>query len=1102
MNRMFRRKKRSRRITGRETTMTATGIPIAKVTRPLLSWMVPRSRLFSLLGKGGGGAIVWVDGPPGCGKTTRVSGYIEARKLPCLWYDLDEGDADPATFFHYLGAAIRKAAPRIRRPMPTFSPEHLPDVHSFSRRYFEELFARLPPKAVVVLDNFHRVPDGSLSHDVIREGLSRLPPGTSAIVTSRSKPPPALAGLRAARPFRSVHWSDLRLTLEETRAIVRKRSGKSPAPAVVQQLQKSADGWVTGLVLLLAGTPAEKTGPHSLKHEAPYEIFEYFGEEIFKRQSPQNRNFLMRSAFLPAMTGDSTRRLTGRERSEEVLSWLYRNNYFTEKHPGADPVYRFHGLFRKFLLERAREAYPPEEMSRLYREAAGILSESGQVENAAALLQASGDREGLRRLILAEARDLLRQGRAQTLLEWLGAIPAGERDADPWLLYWMGSSLFPQDLAGSLACFGKAFDGFREPDGASGKFLSWAGAVDAVLAERNDLFLLDRWIDWLDSRAAEGNPFPSVEIEARVSGSMVGALLYRRPQHPDVRAWADRALSASRAVGDGNLILQSLIRVANYHHWTGDWAAASLALEEIRLLSRSPMVSPFHVVFGKWIEASTLLWAEADTGAALRVVSEGLDASRRFGLNIWNHFLFAAAACAALLSGDGKAAGEHLEKMKAAMPPGRHLAEAQYDHHCAWMHLLRGDLRGAAAHIQRATAHAESTGAVFPEILCRLTAANIAEGLGEHEEAKVLLLGIGDRIRSSGNRMFEFMNLLAEARIAFGSGDESGGLSALREGFEIGRKQGYVNLFNWWEPGVMTRLCLKALDAGIEPAYVLDLVRKRGLSPDMPPMEIAEWPWKVRIHTLGRFGVVRDGKRVAFQGKVQQKPLQLLKALIALGGRDFPRETLADTLWPEADGDRAQQSLAVTVRRLRGLLGDEKAVLVSEGRVTLSNRVCWVDCWAFERIFARAERVRQGIPEAGAARSSTPLLEKALGLYGGEFLEEEKDRPWAIALRERLRGKFLRCVMEAGRSREATGEWEAALSCYRKGLEADDLHEEFHRRKMICLHRLGRRSEAEAAYQRCRRTLRAGLDVAPSAETDAVLKSIRGEDEKPSEPVC
>ncbi|MBP2676415.1 MAG: hypothetical protein H6Q84_3255, partial [Deltaproteobacteria bacterium] len=153
--------------------------------------------------------------------------------------------------------------------------------------------------------------------------------------------------------------------------------------------------------------------------------------------------------------------------------------------------------------------------------------------------------------------------------------------------------------------------------------------------------------------------------------------------------------------------------------------------------------------------------------------------------------------------------------MKAALPASRRFAACQYDYLCAWHHLLRGDRPGAAAHAVRALANAEEAGAVFPEILCRLALANIDEGRGEHEEAKAHLLGIGDRIRSSGNRMFGFMERLTAARVAFGSGDESGGLSALREGMKIGRQQGYINMFWWWEPAEMTRLCLKALDAGI-----------------------------------------------------------------------------------------------------------------------------------------------------------------------------------------------------------------------------------------------------------------------------------------------
>jgi len=36
----------------------------------------------------------------------------------------------------------------------------------------------------------------------------------------------------------------------------------------------------------------------------------------------------------------------------------------------------------------------------------------------------------------------------------------------------------------------------------------------------------------------------------------------------------------------------------------------------------------------------------------------------------------------------------------------------------------------------------------------------------------------------------------------------------------------------------MARLCARALEAGVEVEYVRDLIRKRGLIPEEPPVEI------------------------------------------------------------------------------------------------------------------------------------------------------------------------------------------------------------------------------------------------------------------------
>jgi DNA-binding SARP family transcriptional activator len=840
---------------------------------------------------------------------------------------------------------------------------------------------------------------------------------------------------------------------------------------------------------MLMKAVAEGDVPDWKGTRTPEEIVDYFGGEVFGQVDLDTRSFLLRSSFLPRMTARTAEALTGNPKASRILSSLNRHNLFTEVHPGEEPVYEFHSLFREFLLHRAEGVLSPEEVYAMRRRAAALLEDSGRTEAAVDLLRRCGDFRGVCRLIRNEAPSLARQGRMQTLGEWILSLPEDLRAEDPWLLYWSGVCSNERDPAESRAAFERALDLFSRAGDEAGAFLSWSGIVDTILFEWNDFRPLDRWIDWLDRRVAEGAAFPSAEVEAPVSASMSGALLRRRPHHPDIRAWVDRALSASRSAGDGNLTFRSLVRAANHHHWTGDRAAVSLALEEIRLLSRSPEASPGYAILGMSLEASTLLWAEADTAGALRIVSEGLDATRRLGLSQWDHLFFAAGAYAALLAGDGKAAGEYLGKLKAALPSSRRFAECQYDHLCAWHHLLCGDRPGAAAHGVRALESAESAGAVFPEILCRLVLANIAEGSGEHEKAKTRMLGIGDRIRSSGNRIFEFMERLTEAQIAFSSGDEAGGLQALREGMTLGRVQEYVSMFWWWEPEAMTLLCIKALEAGIEVEYVRGLIRKNRLVPGPSAPDLEKWPWPVKVYALGRFSLIVDGTVLPSARKTRQKPLLLLKALIALGGREVPEGQLTGILWPDADGDLAHQSLAKTLERLREILGDDRAVLLRDGRLTLNNRHCWVDVWEFERTLGRADAARKVGAHAPDGGEVARLAERAIALYGGTLLSGETFCSYIITYRERLRSKFLRMIVQAGRHWEKTEEWEKAITCYQKGLEVDCVSEDMYRGLISCNVRMGCAVEAHAAYQRCCKMFTTMLGVSPSPDLRAILTS-------------
>ena len=182
---------------------------INKITRPTLSGILPRKRLFHLLDETRRRPVTWISAPAGYGKTTMVASYLDSRNLPCLWYQLDERDGDAASFFYYLGLAGKKASSSKKKSLPLLTPEYFKGITAFTKGYFEELFNRLKIPFVIVFDDYHEIPDQSLLNEVMTEGLSIIPPGINIIGISRKDPPPAMVRLIARRQITIIDESRL-----------------------------------------------------------------------------------------------------------------------------------------------------------------------------------------------------------------------------------------------------------------------------------------------------------------------------------------------------------------------------------------------------------------------------------------------------------------------------------------------------------------------------------------------------------------------------------------------------------------------------------------------------------------------------------------------------------------------------------------------------------------------------------------------------------------------------------------------------------------------------------------------------------------------------
>ena len=1054
---------------------------LAKITRPRASGVVARRRLYRQLDSVRRQPLVWVCGPAGAGKTTLVSSYLDARRLSSLWYQVDSGDADPATFFCYMSIAARGLSRGKRRPLPLLTPEYQGDVPTFALRYFERLFERFDARTLLVLDNYQEVSRDSPFHKVLLQGLAAMPAGLRVVVVSRHLPPPQFARLRANRQLAIVGWEDLRLTLAETRALVRGRL--RPTKEVIAQAHRIADGWAAGVVMMLERAKASSDAarlPHGLRRQ---NILDYFGSEVFERADPETQEFLLKTAFLPKMTARTAEDLSGCRRASEILEGLARSHFFTARDVQAEPTYQYHPLFHEFLIERARRLFAPGAVRTLIARAASLLVDVGQIEGAVALLQEIGTWDALADLVAAHAAAMAAQGRLCTLETWIRAIPEETRDANAWLLHWLGVCRMASDPSESRLHLERAFERFGARADMAGQLLSWSAIVDTYLYAWDEFVPLDRWIAWLDDHVPASFKYPSHEIEAAVTISMAGALVHRQPHHASTDVWVSRAEDLLRTSSEAPVRLRAGTWVALRGYWNGEYERLARAAEELRRASRSPDASPLSLITWWFFEAATVCGTlEGSPEDSLRAVEAGLAAARATGVHALDPMLLGQGTLSSITAGDLSAAKAYLGRMATS---ARGCSAGAYrDYLTSLVALHGGDLSIALAHAQEAVRGATESGLTFSTTLARLALADVLHSLGRCREAHGQLAECRRIVDASGSVHFARMCDLSEARMLL---DEDGAEAheAVARVVTAAAREGFPGIYTW-APVHLTRLCVKALDAGLEIEFVQRLVRARRLVPPASRGNCVHWPWATRIRSLGGFEITREGKALAFSAKAPQRILTLLKAIITFGNTGATTEALADLLWPDAEGDAAQQALATSLHRLRQLLGDERAVSLRDGRVRLDCRHCWVDALAFESSLDRAGEAARAEGAVGEQRA----LEQAVALYRGAFLGEE-DEPWAVAHRERLRGKFVRTVERLGERDERQGRYEQAAKWYLRALDVDDLAETLYRRAMGCYARLGQTSEAMGIYKRCCRVLRGSTGVSPSAETEALVASLR-----------
>lgn len=952
----------------------------AKLARPGLHGATRRGRLISRLDQIREHPLIWVCGPPGAGKTALVASWLDSRRLKGIWYRLDSADTDIPTFFYYLGVAVRQLSPR-KRPMPLLTPEYLPDLEGFVRRYFRELFARMPESSVLVLDNCHEIPADAAFWGVLHDAASEVAPGRNIVAIGRSEPAEKLSPLIANQALSRIDWEDLKLTYEETVAIAGARNVLDAR--VASELHRRSDGWAAGLILLLDGvrhgTPDLALAPM----QARQTVFDYFADQVFDRAAENLRMTLLAIALLHTCTARECETLTGNSESGKLLESLYRRQMFVDCHNGPEPHYRLHDLFRDFLLARVETLLTPGEAHSLRQKAAQILEAAGASDHAFSLYAKVQDWNAASRIVLAGAQRLFSDGRSRTLRDWIDTLPIQLVHDQPWLSYWLGLALFQADLAASRETLSRAYDAFESRSDVIGQMSTAAAILTGFYFEYVDWKPADRWIERLGGLLKKQPVLPTPELSLFVYSAMLYGIAIRQTNHPMRTICIERTLSLLRDDADVNARLQGGMAI------TGPVACMLGAFDLFREVRQmlSPLLRDPHIT-----ELNRACWHMA-CGAKLSFDCEFDEAygeletaarlAKEYNLRqiefLSHHFEGLHAACYF-----------DLERARIAFTRARELADFANPLQRAYLiwgqaaeALATGNAPVALERSREGKIVGDSIGSAAHSIIGSVFLGGALVLSGHHDEADAVATEALNYSKQQKIPTWEAGLLLILAWSRQERGDDARAQDLFLQALARGR-DGSSAYFRWVFLGAHKMLSL-ASRTGAEDHYVQALIRRFRYHAEDQRLE--NWPWPLKIRTLGGFKVEIGGNPLVFGRKVPRRPLGLLQCLIALGGYDVPEHRLADVLWPDADGDEAHKRLTLTLHRLRQLLGEHNCIRLQGGKISLDARRVWVDAFAFERLLSE--------------RSTSAAT--ALALYCGDFLAAEPEEPWMLPMRDRLR---------------------------------------------------------------------------------------------------
>jgi len=393
-----------------------------------------RSALLSLLYKNRKKKLFLICAGAGYGKTTLVSQFITRKNIRCMYYQLDEDDAEPATFISYILTGLQNIAPRFGKKISSLS-----EFFNHFTRYKEiiigtllnEMVEQFKSDVYIILEDYHALKKPDFIDTILDYMLDHMPPKLHIVITSRTIPGFQLSKLKARDELLEMNTQHLRFSREEIEQFFNKVYSHPLKAKEVRWIEQHSEGWPTSLRLMLQSSEyleGIKSSQYVREildnyYQSQSSLFNYFAQEIFNKESPGTQQFLVDCSLFDWLTPGLCDAATKKRSCSQTLSRLTRRNAFLFRIQNKG--YRFHHLFQEFLRSKLTNL---QRERMLFRRAAAYYYHQGRLEDALKYYIRGEHYQRVCTLVTQIGYSMIRQGRGSVLCTYIESIPSRLRN--------------------------------------------------------------------------------------------------------------------------------------------------------------------------------------------------------------------------------------------------------------------------------------------------------------------------------------------------------------------------------------------------------------------------------------------------------------------------------------------------------------------------------------------------------------------------------------------------------------------------------------------------------------------------------------------------